>query len=347
MADLFQTPQPQQLFKEPVAYDPTANQLQAVDDTFLQTIGNRVDSDYGKLSDQYENKQISDQDFAAGVELLVGRIQQPTLKDKWTPVVGQAKYMVFSNAQKISDSKIQTGLNEGSLSPSQAIQQYKDMANAALKFNTQSSLQDAAAWNLKASAIQAALGSGSGGGRRGRPSKTSSETDSLKEAYQALRFGIEQTQQDFNLQMNSLYDRVSAGTLSSENANTLREALIGEYLSELSSFGYSQEASDYAAEVDPTDSYSFLNSQVDYIKNIMSPVPTFYRGNLVTTTPEQVGTTYSPEETITNLVGSTTVKDAPRAVSQTTQNTPVALVAPQTQYQSNPLGLGTGGSMRA
>lgn len=347
MARNFPAVEPQQLFEQPTQYQPKANQLQAVEDTFLQTIGNRLESDYGKLADQYENKQISDQDFSTGVELLVNRVQQPTLKDKWTPVVGQAKYMVFSNAQALTDSKIQTDLNTGALSPTQAIQRYNEMASAALKFNTQTSIQDAAAWSLKASAIQAAIRKSSSG-----PGREQKNYDDLKRKYELAQFSLDQDQQVLNDNLAKLGSAVSNGEITADEANALRRDTINEFYDSVSSFGYNGDVLDFISEVDPGSGYNYLNEKIDFTRSLGAPMPGYYSGYQsgldaldayqAAQQEEYVSEQPNISDVLQGLTEGTNYGPRIQAESTPTPGPAVPLVKPQTQYQSNPLGLGTG-----
>lgn len=355
MPRLFQPVQPQQLFETPKEYQPSANRLASVDETFRSTVADRVNTDYSSLASQYENKQITDQDFSTGVDLLVQRIAEPTLKKQWEPVVGEAKYLVLSNAQALTDSKIQTDLNTGAISPQDAINRYNELANASLNFNTQSSLKDAAAWSLKASAITAALKKSSSRG----PGREPKNLDDLKRQYESKKFSLDQDQAELNSQLSELDSWVESGAVTKEDGNLLRQDLLDQYYNSVSSFGYDGDVLDYISEVDPNSGYSYLNNQIDYAKSLGLPTPgyfTGYQSGLDTLAAEEAArqAAYEAEnplpslsDLLSGMVGQSSL--GPRIQGSETSSVPpqspppVRLVAPESQRQSNPLGLGTGG----
>lgn len=164
MAREFQVGAPQQLYEEPKPYTPKANALAQADEQFIGALDSKITTQYKTLSDQYERRQISDAEYANQLEFIVSSSSENRIQEKWSPVVTQAKYTVFSNSQAIEDNTVQTDLSNGVISAEEAAARYEAMANAALGQNSQSAVRDASIWNLKAAQIREQARNSGGGG---------------------------------------------------------------------------------------------------------------------------------------------------------------------------------------
>ncbi len=160
---VFQKPTAQPVFRQPKAYTPTAQASAAADSQFTGTVDQRLQNLYADLSNQYEARKLTDQAFASQLQQAIDAAPEQTVQQKWAPVLTQVKYTVFSNAQALEDLKIQSEVAAGTINEVQAADRYKALSAAAIAQDSQSSIRDAASWDLKASQYIKASKSGSGG----------------------------------------------------------------------------------------------------------------------------------------------------------------------------------------
>lgn len=360
MAREFQDVQAQPLFDAPTPYQPKAEALEVADNEFVRSLDDRMQQQYATLTDQYENKKISDGDFADQIEFLVSTVADDRVKQKWEPVVTEARYTVFANAQTIADLQLQAGLTDGSISPADAAAKYEAMAGAAMNQGTQSAIRDAANWDLKAAVIRESA-KGSGG-----PRGPKVDTEGLTRKFELSQFQLDQERQVLDNELNRLNSLVQNGTYTQEQANQLRTLALNDYSASVSLFGYDSEILDYTSKVNPEGGLKYLNDQIDYVRKLGGPAPKYYSGlgpgiqalqdrssmESQAAAPQEA---QSPKRSV-DFMGSFKDPNQPvnatnaiiNAVNQNrTQNAKVSLVAPETQRQSNPLGLGSGGSFRA
>lgn len=349
MAREFQSAQPQQVFRQPKVYQPTAQAAAAVDDQFRSTIDQRLQTVYSDLSNQYEKRQLTDQGFATQMESAIGSAPDEFIRQKWQPILTQVKYTVFSNAQGLEDVRIQSDLAAGKITAQQAAERYQAMSSAAIAQDSQSAIRDAATWDLKANQILEASRRSSGGGGRGS-SLTAKDLFAVNSQFDYLNYlkqNADQAKSDFQSIIDSYPNgEIWQGLTAEEMQKQLKEAQDGlataydDYYSENEKFYTSDLYFEYYNS-NQEDATSRTNANLQYIHDQGGQVfvPSYYSVGATEYQPAETPTA-TPEQAqsaISGAMGGTSY--GPRRNSTQSLSFNVPTVAPQTNYRANPLGL--------
>lgn len=356
------SPSPQPLFRQVRAADRTASALAGVQQEADTALQKNLENKYQELANQYESNQITDGQFVDSLQVMVGGIDIPSLKNAWGSTLGEARYMVLANAQDIEHKRIQAGLASGALSVQDAIARYNAMGDAAQLQNSKSAIRDAESWRLQAAQLQEVARRSSGSGR-GSSSKELDEEDirNLKLKYEEEAASLNNERQQMQADLQYYQGLVKSGDMTEADYEGVRQEYLNGYTASVQDFAYSKDVMNYVYDVDPVGGTGFLNEQLGFTKSVsgkIPPIPSFYQDSISSdimgraddlSTDEiirsrEATATRSLAESENSYQEAVQSRDFAEQAKQSLfsrVSAPPTLASSETQRRSDPLSLGT------